>query len=232
MRRSFLSVLGLWTALVTGCGSVTSKNDGGAGGTATGGAVGSGGGAGGQAGHQCAPDPSCACATGPCCGSTCCSAGEWCDTSAATPVCRCGSNDACTGGNTCNAPTVNVSNPCGVVCCMGAGCPVSRRAFKRDIHELDRAEIDRVAAELARIKLTTYRYKTDPAASPRRLGFIIDDTKSSYPVNADGASVNLYGYVSMAVAAIQAQSREIEALRAELARLKSEQTNRSRRRGR
>jgi hypothetical protein len=103
---------------------------------------------------------------------------------------------------------------------MGADCPVSRRAFKRDIHALDRAEIERVSAELAQIKLTTYQYKTDPAASPRRLGFIIDDTKSSYPVNADGASVNLYGYVSMAVAAIQTQSREIEALRAEVARLK------------
>jgi hypothetical protein len=103
---------------------------------------------------------------------------------------------------------------------MGANCPVSRRAFKRDIHALDRAEIERVSAELAQIKLTTYQYKTDPAESPRRLGFIIDDTKSSYPINADGASVNLYGYVSMAVAAIQTQSREIEELRAEVARLK------------
>jgi uncharacterized small protein (DUF1192 family) len=85
-----------------------------------------------------------------------------------------------------------------------------------------RAEIDRISAELQQIKLTTYQYKTDPAASPRRLGFIIDDTKSAYPVNADGMSVDLYRYVSMAVAAIQAQSREIEALRAEVARLKRE----------
>jgi hypothetical protein len=94
--------------------------------------------------------------------------------------------------------------------------------FKRDIHELDRGEIDRISSELKQIKLTTYQYKTDPAASPRRLGFIIDDTKSSYPVNADGNSVDLYGYMSMAVAAIQSQSREIEALRAEVARLKRE----------
>ena len=122
-------------------------------------------------------------------------------------------------GNTCNAPAVDLNNPCGFVCCMGSGCPKSRRAFKRDIHELDRAELDRVSAELAAIKLATYQYKTDPAAAPRRLGFIIDDTKSSFPINADGESVNLYGYVSMAVAAIQTQSREIEALRAEIARL-------------
>jgi hypothetical protein len=101
---------------------------------------------------------------------------------------------------------------------------VSRREFKRDIRELDRDEIERIYFELRDVKLTTYQYKTDPAASPRRLGFIIDDTKSPYPVNADGTSVNLYGYVSMAVAAIQSQSREIAALRAEVARLKRART--------
>jgi hypothetical protein len=115
---------------------------------------------------------------------------------------------------------VNTTNPCGVVCCTGSGCPVSRREFKRDIHELDQAELEQIYSELRDIKLTTYHYKTDPALSPRRLGFIIDDTKSPYPANADGTSVNLYGYMSMAVAAIQSQSREIEALRAEVARLK------------
>ena len=55
-------------------------------------------------------------------------------------------------------------------------------------------------------------------------GFIIDDTKTPYPINADGDSVNLYGYVSMAVAAIQTQSREIEALRAEVAHLRRAQS--------
>jgi hypothetical protein len=97
---------------------------------------------------------------------------------------------------------------------------VSRRAYKRDIQPLDRAEIDRVYAQLRDIKLTTYQYKSEPPSAPRRLGFIIDDTKSSYPVNGDGNSVNLYGYVSMAVAAIQAQSEEIAALRAEVVQLR------------
>ena len=92
--------------------------------------------------------------------------------------------------------------------------------YKRDIETLDDEALGRVYAELKQIQLTTYQYKNDPAATPRRLGFIIDDTKTSYPINADGASVNLYGYVSMAVAAIQIQSREIAALRAEVARLK------------
>ena len=140
--------------------------------------------------------------------------------SGTTPVCRCGSGNACTGGNTCNAPSINPSNPCGTICCMGSGCPLSRRVFKRDIHALDRAEIEAIYAELRQIKLTTYQYKTDAAASPRHLGFIIDDTKTPYPINPDGMSVDLYGYMSMAVAAIQVQSREIEALRAEVARLR------------
>jgi hypothetical protein len=208
----------------TGAGGGGTAGHGGAGGHGGTGGTGSGGSAGGQGGHQCAPDSTCGCSTGPCCGSACCGAGEWCDTSGAAPVCRCGSITACTGLDTCNAPTVNASNPCGVVCCTGSGCPVSRRVFKRDIHELDHDEIERIYSELRDIKLTTYQYKTDPAASPRRLGFIIDDTKSPYPVNADGTSVNLYGYMSMAVAAIQSQSREIEALRAEVARLKRERS--------
>jgi hypothetical protein len=43
---------------------------------------------------------------------------------------------------------------------------------------------------------------------------------SPYPINPDGNTVDLYGYMSMAVAAIQVQSREIKALRAEVARLR------------
>jgi len=91
--------------------------------------------------------------------------------------------------------------------------------YKRDIEQLDDNALKNIYAELRQIQLTTYQYKTDPASSPRRLGFIIDDTKTAYPINADGESVNLYGYMSMAVAAIQVQSREIAALRAEVKQL-------------
>ncbi len=72
----------------------------------------------------------------------------------------------------------------------------------------------RVYAQLREIKLTTYRYKDEPRSDEPRLGFIIDDTDSPYPINPDGNSVNLYGYASMAVAAIQAQGQEIAALKA------------------
>jgi hypothetical protein len=84
---------------------------------------------------------------------------------------------------------------------------------------LDDEALERIYAELRRIQLATYAYKTDSAAAPRRLGFIIDDTKTPFPINPDGTSVDLYGYLSMTVAAIQVQSRQIEDLKRELKRL-------------
>ena len=98
---------------------------------------------------------------------------------------------------------------------------MSRRIYKRDITPVDDPTLERLYDELRRIQLTTYQYKQDPPAAPRRLGFIIDDTKTPYPINPDGTTVDLYGYLSMAVAAIQVQSREIEDLRREVARLKA-----------
>ncbi|MES1166029.1 MAG: hypothetical protein ABUR63_09740 [Verrucomicrobiota bacterium] len=209
-----------------GCGNVTSNGDaaatGGNGGSvATGGSPGTGGsGQAGQGGVRvCGPSATCArCNNGACCGSTCCAAGEWCDTSGTAPVCRCGTGNACMDGNTCASP-LGGPNQCGAVCCQGGNCPISRRAFKREVHQLNAQEVQRVYGQLRDIKLTTYRYKDEPASDAPRLGFIIDDTASPYPINPDGNSVNLYGYASMAVAAIQAQSQEIAALKAEVARL-------------
>jgi hypothetical protein len=201
-----------------GCGSVTSSNDGG-GNAGQGGSSATGGG--GEGGVRvCGPSATCTrCNNGACCGSTCCEQGEWCDTSGTAPVCRCGSGSACTDGNACQSP-LGGTNQCGVVCCQGGSCPVSRRAFKREVHELDGDEVQRVYAQLRDIKLTTYRYKDEPDANAPRLGFIIDDTSSPYPINPDGNSVNLYGDASMAVAAIQAQSQEIATLKSEIARLR------------
>ena len=120
---------------------------------------------------------------------------------------------------------VQIGGPaaCGFTCCGGpggSGCPVSRRSFKRDIEHLDQEDLARIYDDLRKIQLSTYHYKTDPTGTPRHLGFIIDDTKTPYPINPDGMSVDLYGYMSMSVAAIQMQSREIAALRAELAALR------------
>jgi hypothetical protein len=165
-----------------------------------------------------------------CCGTDCCGQGEWCDSSGIVAQCRCGTGSTCTGGNTCQSGgPVSVggssgADSCGRICCGASGspCPISRREYKRDIQQLDAAELQQIYEQLRQIQLTTYQYKTDPLSTPRQLGFIIDDTKTPYPINSDGNSVNLYGYVSMAVAAIQVQSREIQGLRAEVARLKRE----------
>jgi len=198
-----------------------------AGTTATGGRGGAtgAGGSGGAIVRSCAP--TCDRCLGVCCGAGCCAPGEWCDTSGATEVCRCNNGDACTNGQTCSA-SLGGPGICGTICCGGGGnpCPVSRRIFKRDITPVDDPALQQLYAELRRIQLTTYQYKQDPPSAPRRLGFIIDDTKTPYPINPDGNTVDLYGYMSMAVAAIQVQSREIEALRHEVARLKSRERRR------
>ncbi len=102
-------------------------------------------------------------------------------------------------------------------------CPISRRSRKQDVHYLGDAERESVADEALSIHLATYRYKPeagDPAAT--HLGFIIDDDPTSPAVTADGQHVDVYGYVSMAIATLQEQSREIRELRAEVEQLSAE----------
>jgi hypothetical protein len=101
------------------------------------------------------------------------------------------------------------------------GCPISRRAAKRDIAYLDDAERARLVDEVKRMRLATYRYKDAP--SKQRLGFIIDDVPGSAAVDGPRDQIDLYGYLSMTVAALQeqmaradAQEREIAALRKRL----------------
>lgn len=97
------------------------------------------------------------------------------------------------------------------------GCPISRRDAKKDIHYLSEAERAALAQSLLDTRLARYHYNSQPESEPMRLGFIIDDQPSSPAVLPGGERVDLYGYASMAVATIQAQQAEIDALRAELA---------------
>jgi len=78
--------------------------------------------------------------------------------------------------------------------------------------------VKRLRDELMRFRLATYQYKGAP--SERHLGFIIDDIEPSAAVDPGRDMVNLYGYTSMAVAALQSQAREIAALKKEVARLR------------
>jgi hypothetical protein len=96
-------------------------------------------------------------------------------------------------------------------------CPLSRVRFKQDIKYLDDAERARFHDQITQLRLATYRYTS--AAEVPQLGFMIDDVEPSVAVSGD--HVNLYGYLSMAVAAIQVQDQRIQALERELAALRA-----------
>jgi hypothetical protein len=96
------------------------------------------------------------------------------------------------------------------------GCPISLAAWKKDIRYLDDAGRQRQHDAIVRMPLATWRYRTEEADAPARLGFLIDDVGGAPCVMGSGQRVDLYGYTSMTVAAVQVQAREIEVLRAEI----------------
>jgi hypothetical protein len=100
----------------------------------------------------------------------------------------------------------------------GDMCPISSRTFKDGVQYVSDAELSALHDEALGIKLATYRYKAqvgDP--DPKHLGFIIEDNSKSLAVDQAHNRVDLYGYVSMVVAAMQVQEKEIASLRQELA---------------
>ncbi|WP_437325242.1 hypothetical protein [Sorangium sp. So ce381] len=102
------------------------------------------------------------------------------------------------------------------------GCPRSRARYKHDIRYLPETELARVRDELVATPLATWRYNHEGGHGREHLGFIIDDNPASPAVASDGDHVDLYGYTSMAVAAIQMQQKQIAALQRELAALRKE----------
>ncbi len=102
------------------------------------------------------------------------------------------------------------------------GCPISRKAHKHGIQYLDRQAMSQVHDTLMEMKLATYHYNGEPETAPARLGFIIDDNEESPAVLPSKERVDLYGYTSMAVAALQVQSEQIQALQREVATMKKD----------
>ena len=146
------------------------------------------------------PDPDDLICTTEATGNACATAGAEC----AIPSYDCNVHLLCTGSD----PAVN--------------CPISLAGFKREIRYLSAGERDEILDHLLATRLATYRYRSEPDSAPPRLGFIIDDRPDSQAVLPSGERVDLYGYTSMAVAAIQAQAAQIQALEQELARLRQE----------
>ena len=102
-----------------------------------------------------------------------------------------------------------------------AGCPISRASAKTDVRFLTPAELRAYRDEILAVPLATFRYRDSGPGSRVHLGFLIDGHESLACVDADRDQVDLYGYASMAVAALQVQAREIEQLRKQVAALQA-----------
>lgn len=157
-------------------------------------------------------DPVCQGYTGPFEGVDACSTeevGQACDTLDAE----------CDPANDCNARLrCATSDPTE----QEGGCPISRVRHKRGVTYLSEADKARAADELRAMKLSTWNYTWDAPERAPRLGFLIDDHPTSPAVTGDGEHVDLYGYTSLTVAAIQVQAAQIEALQAEVRALRAE----------
>lgn len=107
---------------------------------------------------------------------------------------------------------------------QAGGCPISRGRFKDDVRYLSDAQRQELHQQVQRLRLATYRYRDAGPQAPQRLGFLIDDAErgagGAAAVDAARDMIDLYGYTSMAMAALQVQAQQIAALQAEVARLK------------
>ena len=101
------------------------------------------------------------------------------------------------------------------------GCPISLAAYKTEIRYLDDTALRATADEALRLRLATWRYRSEAVGTRPHLGFVIDDRPASPAVATDGRKVDLYGYASLALAAVQVQQAEIAALRAEVEALRT-----------
>jgi hypothetical protein len=102
-------------------------------------------------------------------------------------------------------------------------CPVSSRKFKDAIEYVDGAGLQQLHDETVGIRLATYNYKGEFAdPTPKHLGFIIEDQPPQSPaVDWSHDRTDMYGYLSMVVATMQVQEKEIQALRRDLAEAKA-----------
>lgn len=96
----------------------------------------------------------------------------------------------------------------------------SRQDLKRDIQYLNANSRNQIGQMVLDMPLATWNYKSDAPDTPQRLGFMIDDIEPSFAVQDQiGNSVNTYGFVSMATAAIQMQQEQIQELQVTLKKL-------------
>lgn len=100
------------------------------------------------------------------------------------------------------------------------GCPISSRAVKREINYLSPAAEARYGAIVEGLRLATWTYRQGD--SRRRLGIILEDTPIPEVIDSRGDRVDLYGYTSLALAALKAQAQQLRQQRSELAELRQQ----------
>lgn len=154
-------------------------------------------------------------------------------TTCGDPVCRMPDPDDpnvpnCTTeavGAVCSTPGVTCEVPgdsCGanLICAAedpkSGSCPISLASEKYGIEYVPPADLQRLHDDLLGMRMAHWHYRTESSQTREHLGFIIDDQPNSPAVAANGQQVDLYGYTSMAVAAVQVQARQIEALEREV----------------
>ena len=203
------------------------------------------------AGSQCAPTQSgadthgCAsesCTTGAyaCPQDFVCAPGRWMDAHGCSPQ-SCADGYQCSPNANCNPSSTAYHGcvqktcandgdcTCGA-CLQGIGIcsdqlsvctpdPVSRAKYKTDIVYVDAAERAKLAADVQSIPLVRYRYRDAP--DREHLGFIIEDVEPSPSVDGKNDRVDLYGYTSMVVAALQEQRAQIESAKREIRALQA-----------
>lgn len=102
------------------------------------------------------------------------------------------------------------------------GCPISRVKHKKGIEYLSDAEVASIADEATTMRLSSWQYKAEGESTRRHVGFLIDDMPESIAVADSGERVDLYGYTSMAIAAVQVQDKRLQSLERELASMRAE----------
>ena len=133
------------------------------------------------------------------------------DTSTASP-----------GLGTCKWSLTRINDTDSLIPTICPGISLSRRAVKKNVQYLNDAEVKALHDALLEYRLASWQY-TMPGSSPaKHLGFIIDDVEPSPSVAESGNTVDLYGYASMAVAAVQTQAREIAELKTAVATLQKQ----------
>ncbi len=93
--------------------------------------------------------------------------------------------------------------------------PSSRRV-KKDIRYIDDLQALALRDDVMGLRLATFHYAGEPRDAEVHVGFLIEDSPAFPAVDPKTQSVDLYSYLSMAVAAIQLQQAEIEMLHQEL----------------